>query len=307
MPFRAIVRIAFATTSALAVQIARAITEDVSFVWVTASTRLRRKGTHMSISLQIARLWKILRRLTITETKDRMLPARHGAGISPGMNTSDQAYHTLRAKILEGLFKPGSLLKERELCEQPSVSRTPIREALRRLSTDGLVEVRPRRSILVSSFDKDELAEIFELEIVLESFVARLAASRSELAEDLRFRSNPARLAHRDALTAALGGIFPAEPVAHWTVLLAGAILFAPVDGLGEALDNPWLEIIGMRDRVDHPDRADVAVLANPLKHGGRRLPDRAAPLLGADSDAILGEFGHVADEIAALRSSGLV
>ena len=174
------------------------------------------------------------------------------------MNSSDQAYHTLRAKILEGLFKPGSLLEERELCEQPSVSRTPIREALRRLSANGLVEVRPRRSIIVSSFDKDELAEIFELGIVLESFVARLAASRSD----------------RRA----------------W-----------------EALDNPWLEIIGMRDRVDHPDRADVAVLANPLKHGGRRLPNRAAPLLGADSDAILGEFGYVADEIAALRSSGLV
>lgn len=211
------------------------------------------------------------------------------------------------AKILEGLFKPGSLLKERELCEQLSVSRTPIREALRRLSANGLVEVRPRRSIIVSSFDKDELAEMFELGIVLESFVARLAASRSELAEDLRFRSNPARLAHRDSLTAALDGIFPAEPVAHWTVLLAGAIPFAPVDGLGEAVDNPWLEIISMGNRVDHPDRADLAVLANPLKLDGRRLPNRAAPLLGADSDAILGEFGYVADEIAALRSSGLV
>ena len=49
MPFRVIVRIAFATTSALAVHIARAITEDVPFAWVTASTRLRRNGPRMSI------------------------------------------------------------------------------------------------------------------------------------------------------------------------------------------------------------------------------------------------------------------
>ena len=187
-----------------------------------------------------------------------MLPARHGAGISPGMNSSDQAYHPLRAKILEGLFKPGSLPKERELCEQPSVSRTPIREALRRLSADGWSKSdRAGRSSSVHS--------------------TRTIWRKSSSWESC------------------------------WKVSLRGLRRVVPVDGRGQALDNPWLEIIAMRDRVAHPDRADLAVLANPLKLDGRRLPDRAAPLLGADSGAILGEFGYVADEIAALRSSGLV
>ena len=95
------------------------------------------------------------------------------------MNSSDQAYVSLRERILEGRLKPGTALKERDLCEELNVSRTPIREALRRLSADGLAEVRPRRSIVVSSFGADELTEIFELGIVLESFVAALAATKA--------------------------------------------------------------------------------------------------------------------------------
>jgi len=128
-----------------------------------------------------------------------------------------------------------------------------------------------------------------------------------EFGEDPRFRSNPDRLANRDALTAVLDSVFSREPVAHWIELLAGAIPIAPVNGLGEALDSPWLEIIGMRETIPHPDRADLAVLANPLKLDGQRLPSRAAPLLGADSDAILGEFGYDPDEIAELRAGGVV
>ncbi|QGN56348.1 CoA transferase [Novosphingobium sp. Gsoil 351] len=129
----------------------------------------------------------------------------------------------------------------------------------------------------------------------------------NELGEDPRFRGNADRLAHRDALTAVLDGIFSQAPVAHWLELLSGAIPIAPVNGLGQALDNPWLETIGMRETISHPDRADLAVLANPLKLDGERLPNRAAPLLGADSDAILGDAGYDADAIAGLRAAGVV
>ena len=128
-----------------------------------------------------------------------------------------------------------------------------------------------------------------------------------ELADDPRFASNADRLANREALTGVLDGIFSQAPVAHWIELLAGAMPVAPVNGLGEALDNPWLETIGMRDTIPHPDRADLAVLANPLKLDGQRLPNRAAPLLGADSDDILGEVGYDAQAIAGLRAIGVV
>jgi DNA-binding FadR family transcriptional regulator len=79
------------------------------------------------------------------------------------LNSSDHAYLTLRERILQGEIPPGAVLKERDLCEQLNISRTPIREALRRLCADGLAEARPRRSIIVSAFDDQEMAEIFEL------------------------------------------------------------------------------------------------------------------------------------------------
>ena len=62
-----------------------------------------------------------------------------------------------------------------------------------------------------------------------------------------------------------------------------------------------------MRDTVDHPDRAGMQILASPIKVDGERLPNRAAPLLGEDSDAILAELGYDADEVGALRAGGIV
>lgn len=105
------------------------------------------------------------------------------------LNSADHAYFALRDRILAGGIKPGDVLKERELCDELSVSRTPVREALRRLSADGLVETRPRRSIIVTSFADNELGEIFELGIVLESFVAALAAEKATAEDRVRLEA----------------------------------------------------------------------------------------------------------------------
>ena len=95
--------------------------------------------------------------------------------------------------------------------------------------------------------------------------------------------------------------------MAHWQEMLSGFVPVAPVYELGAALDNPWLETIGMRDSVAHPDRDKINVLANPIKLDGQRLPNRAAPLLGADSDALLDELGYDGEAIAKLRDGGIV
>jgi crotonobetainyl-CoA:carnitine CoA-transferase CaiB-like acyl-CoA transferase len=130
---------------------------------------------------------------------------------------------------------------------------------------------------------------------------------REDLREDPRFATNPDRLANRDALTAVLDEEFAKEPMAHWQELLGGFMPVAPVHSLGGALDNPWLETIGMRDTVEHPDNPELNVLANPLKFDGERLPNRAAPLLGADSDALLEELGYDRSAITDLRKSGVI
>jgi crotonobetainyl-CoA:carnitine CoA-transferase CaiB-like acyl-CoA transferase len=130
---------------------------------------------------------------------------------------------------------------------------------------------------------------------------------RDDLHNDPRFAANADRLANREALTELLDEEFSKQPMAHWQDLLAGYVPVAPCYELGDALNNPWLETIGMRDQIDHPDRKDMQVLASPIKIDGERLPNRAAPLLGADSDALLAELGYDEAAIAKLRASGIV
>jgi crotonobetainyl-CoA:carnitine CoA-transferase CaiB-like acyl-CoA transferase len=130
---------------------------------------------------------------------------------------------------------------------------------------------------------------------------------RQELGQDARFVTETDRLANRAALTEILDAVFVTQPTAHWHALLAGSVPVAPVYGLDQALDNPWLDTIGMTETVAHPDRAALRVLGTPIKVDGKRPPNRAAPLLGADADAILGEIGFGADEIADLRARKVV
>ncbi|MFM7377528.1 MAG: CaiB/BaiF CoA transferase family protein [Erythrobacter sp.] len=130
---------------------------------------------------------------------------------------------------------------------------------------------------------------------------------RADLKDDPRFATNADRLAHRAELTSVLDAEFSREPMAHWQALLAGFVPVAPVYKLGAALDNPWLGEIGLTDEVAHPDNPHLKVLASPLKFDGRRPPNRAAPLLGADSDAILADLGYEPGEIARLRSAGVI
>ncbi|WP_254054260.1 CaiB/BaiF CoA-transferase family protein [Sphingorhabdus sp. EL138] len=128
-----------------------------------------------------------------------------------------------------------------------------------------------------------------------------------ELTTDPRFDTPANRLTNREALSDVLSEIFAAQPVAYWLDLLQGLMPVAPVYDLDQALDSPWLQTIGMRDTVSHPDRADMNVLSSPIKLNGERLPNRAGPLLGADSDAVLAEAGYDADAIADLRAKGIV
>ena len=129
----------------------------------------------------------------------------------------------------------------------------------------------------------------------------------SELIADSRFDTAPNRLTNRAELADILDDIFVRQPVQYWLDLLQGLMPIAPVYSLDQALDNPWLDAIGMRDTISHPDRAEMDVLSSPIKVNGERLPNRAGPLLGQDSDDILGELGYSADAIGALRTKGVV
>ncbi|MBE1531972.1 GntR family transcriptional regulator [Actinomadura algeriensis] len=89
---------------------------------------------------------------------------------------ADVAYDAVRRMILSGDAAAGSRLGEAELAETLGLSRTPVREALQRLGSDGLVEVLPHRGARVVEWTAADLAEIFELRSLLEPYAAARAA-----------------------------------------------------------------------------------------------------------------------------------
>ncbi|MFZ5670704.1 MAG: CaiB/BaiF CoA transferase family protein [Pseudomonadota bacterium] len=115
------------------------------------------------------------------------------------------------------------------------------------------------------------------------------AAGGADLAADPRFVDLAARRANLAALTEALDALFAARSTADWQALLAGRVPFGPVNDLFEALDNPFVAEVGMRDVVDHPDRpGGLHMLALPVKIDGRRMPGRRSPKLGEHTGELL-------------------
>jgi DNA-binding GntR family transcriptional regulator len=96
---------------------------------------------------------------------------------------ADKAYHAIRGLIVSLDLAPGAVIDERALIERLGIGRTPVREALRRLAQERLVEVYPRRGMFVTGVDVRELARLSEVRAVLEPEAARLAAERATEAD----------------------------------------------------------------------------------------------------------------------------
>jgi DNA-binding GntR family transcriptional regulator len=92
---------------------------------------------------------------------------------------ADRAYVAIRDLIVSLELAPGALIDERSLVDSLGIGRTPVREALRRLAQEQLVEVFPRRGMFVTGVDVRDLARISEVRTVLEPEAARLAAERA--------------------------------------------------------------------------------------------------------------------------------
>jgi DNA-binding GntR family transcriptional regulator len=98
---------------------------------------------------------------------------------------ADLAYGWVRARILSGAFKPREHLKEEWLAARIGTSRSPVRDALRRLAGEGLVRMERDRGTYVAEFSREEIDEIFLLRAGLEAYGAALAAQRIS-AKELR-------------------------------------------------------------------------------------------------------------------------
>jgi DNA-binding GntR family transcriptional regulator len=114
---------------------------------------------------------------------------------------SDHAYDELRRRILSGELPPGTQLKEEELATLCGVSRTPVREAIRRLEADLFVRRTDSQRSFVEEWTLDDIEEVFILRGMLEGYAARRAAIRAE----------PAQIARLQEINRALHAVLSAE------------------------------------------------------------------------------------------------
>ena len=107
---------------------------------------------------------------------------RHAATIA------DAVYGALRHSIIRGGLAPGARLRADALAKQMNVSRTPVREALRKLEVEGLATMSPRRGLIVREWSETDLIESSQIRAVLEGLAARLAAENATPSEVARIQ-----------------------------------------------------------------------------------------------------------------------
>lgn len=94
------------------------------------------------------------------------------------LTDADRAYEKLKEMIVTLELPPGAVVQETQLKDALGLGRTPIREALKRLQSDSLVVVKPRRGIFIADITITDLTQIFEVRLEVEALCARLAAQR---------------------------------------------------------------------------------------------------------------------------------
>lgn len=95
----------------------------------------------------------------------------------------DVVFNTLREAILKGDFTPGERLMEKQLAEKMGVSRTPIREAIRKLELEGLVVMVPRKGAEVASITSKDISDVLEIRATLEALAVKLACKKMSSSE----------------------------------------------------------------------------------------------------------------------------
>jgi len=190
-----------------------------------------------------------------------------GRGVVPmSQRTSEGVARILRTEIFSGRLKPGEPMPERLLAQQLGVSRTPVREALFTLQSEGLVELTPNRGATVRMITAQDIVRIYSLRGVLESYAAREAATARE-----QHHLDALEDAHARLVRIGTQGTASEQALAD----LAFHMLIT------EAAGNPLLQTImgqvlaftvSYRSNYAYPDdRATSGGPVRPAPYGGRR------------------------------------
>lgn len=190
----------------------------------------------------------------------------------------DQALDALRRSIIRGDLAPGATLVENDLCKQLGVSRTPLREALKLLAAEGLVELRPNRSPRIRQMLPEETGELFEAIGGIERLAAEMAAKRITPRELQRLRVLQASM-ERHHTARALEAYFGINQQIHR--LIVASAKNGPLREVHESLlaraERARLFALSARDRWDQSVEEHRAILKALEDHA----PEAAGRLLG--------------------------
>ncbi|WP_285723811.1 GntR family transcriptional regulator [Psychromicrobium xiongbiense] len=199
------------------------------------------------------------------------------------MRASEKAYQSLHQDIVAWRIAPGTLLAEVELSERLGVSRTPIREALARLSAEGLTTAKGGRGVVVTEVSLDAVRELYELRETLEVKAAELAAQRGDptVFEGLaqRFRLAQKNLAQQNLAQQTSSTHASTEAYYQLSAELDAALNQHCGNARLAATLNTLRPLLARARRMaqEHPDRlaetaAEHAAIARAIAAGNPRL-----------------------------------
>lgn len=184
-----------------------------------------------------------------------MSNSRNETALGPVMAVAapirEQVYRALREAIVTGVLEPGERLKERVLCEQLGASRTSLREALRQLEADGLVENLPRRGPIVAVLSDEDARQIYEVRIALERLIFELFAERATDEEVVALRRAERafrRVARDPARRVAAKSVF-------YDTVLRGCrneVARSVLDGLHDRIAALRAKTMALEGRIEH-------------------------------------------------------
>lgn len=197
------------------------------------------------------------------------------------MRASDRAYEALRDDIIEWRLRPGTVLGEVEQSERLGISRTPLREALGRLTAEGLTTASGGRGVVVTDISLDNIDQLFELRETLEGRAAALAAERGDAVTFQKL--------HEEFLRAP-SLIQAADPARHEYYELVGR-LDSAIDSaitnsyLAQAMRSLRVHLVRVRRLAADDARrltlaaAEHAAIAEAIAAGNPRLAEAATML----------------------------
>jgi DNA-binding GntR family transcriptional regulator len=202
----------------------------------------------------------------------------------------------LRDLIMDGTLAPGARLNERELTERLGVSRTPLREATRRLASEGLVQLQPHRGAIVAPIDETKVRETLAVMGALEAFAGELACSR---ATDVEI--NEIRALHFEMLAFRARedhhGYFARNQAIHFKIIdcAGNAVLSQTYRTLNDQVRRVRYQANVNRERWDQAIAEHEEILAALMARDAERLQRQLAHHLA-------NKMGVVAKSLAALR-----